>query len=94
MIVNDCLHRASDGKLVTQLQALGSVDAIGTFTADSRRLFVVANGRLVVYDTASGQHLKTVSGPWKITAAAVSADGTRLWTGLSTGAVVCWDWVE
>ncbi len=94
MLLNDCLHRASDGERVAQLPELGTVDAVGTFAADSRRLFVVANGRLVVYDTASGQQLKTVSGPWSITAAAISADGKRLWTGLSTGAVICWDWVE
>lgn len=94
MMVNDCLHRGSDGEWEAQLPALETVDAVGTFTADSRRLFVVANGRLIVYDTASGQQLKTVSGPWQITAAAVSADGQRLWTGLSTGAVVGWDWVE
>ncbi len=91
---NDYLLRTSGGELLAKLEVLGTVDAICLFTPDSRRLLAVAEGKLYVFDTSNGQHLKTVSGPWKITSAAVAADGKKLWTGLATGAIVCWDWAE
>lgn len=57
-------------------------------------MLALTEGAVQVFDAADGRLVKTITGPWKITAATFSPDGKTLWTGLETGAVVGWEWEE
>jgi sugar lactone lactonase YvrE len=88
------LRRTSGVELVAKLDSTAAADAVCLFTPDSRRVLALAGGGVLLFDAADGRLLKSVAGPWKITAAAFSPDGRTLWTGLETGAVVGWEWSE
>ena len=62
------------------------------FASDGLQLLAVADGQLHVFDPLTGKRVRTIAGPWRITAAAFTADGKTLLTGLCNGVVVAWQW--
>ena len=62
------------------------------FTSDGSQLLAIADGQLHVFNARTGQRVRTIAGPWRITAAAFTADGQTLLTGLCNGVVVAWQW--
>lgn len=62
------------------------------FTPDGRELVVSVDGKVIVIDVARGKEMGRLEGhPYGPVAVAVSADGTSIATGYSSGLVRLWD---
>jgi len=83
---------AQTGQVVAEHEKLSTTEVGYLFAPDGRHLLAVADGKLHLFDASTGKRVKTVEGPWAITAAVFGADGKTFLTGLSSGAVVAWQW--
>ncbi|MDY3561291.1 hypothetical protein R5W23_002568 [Gemmata sp. JC673] len=62
------------------------------FSADNRHLFALVGGKIVVYGLPGGLYRTKLKGhTGRITAMALTPDGSRLWTASRDATVKCWD---